>query len=175
MLPPQKKLAPSTYRSQDPVTKEWSEEKTLNVDPKVYTSVHDWKPVQPERFLFLMHAYHMLEEASDEWGHGKIRGDTYHLSGGVTSIIYYVPKDPGSPVSSPVLMSLSYESGKVICFASLTYGMEAEKPQPAGFTVYHDTVRSGGGRGRDKDEYDEHFGRGGHGGPGAGTPGGPGR
>ncbi len=126
-LPRQKRLTVPTARKKDPTTGEWGPDTPINVDPHAYTSVHDWKPIPFDKFVWLLHAYGMQPEATDEFGHSAMHTTMRHLSRGVTSIIHYIPKEAGSAVSSPVLMTLSYESGKVICFASLSYGREVDQ------------------------------------------------
>lgn len=103
------------------------EVKEIWVDPHLYTSVSDWKPVTPERFVALLHEYHTQDRSIDDYGHGVMSTTSYHLDSVTTAVIHYVPKEQGSPVSSPVLMTVTYaHTGKVVCFASLRYGSEAE-------------------------------------------------
>lgn len=98
---------------------------TERVPPQMYTSVHQWKPVQPERFAQLMHHYSTQDENLDDFLNGLMSTKSFHLDATATATIWYTVKEEGSPVSSPVLMTMSYSNGKVLCFASTTYGLEA--------------------------------------------------
>lgn len=92
------------------------------------TSVHQWKPVSPERYAALLHEYQTMDVAMDEFGNGRTSTKAYRLDKNVTSIITYIPKMEGSSVSSPVLMTIRYESPKpkVVCFSSLSYGIDVD-------------------------------------------------
>lgn len=104
------------------------EEKSIDIDPRFYTSVHEWKPVPPERFIQLLHQYQCEDQNSDEYGNGLMHAKAFKLDRETTAIIHYSVKSMGSPVSSPVLMTIdSSNMGKVICFASLRHGREAAK------------------------------------------------
>ena len=103
------------------------EVREIRVDPHVYTSVADWKPIAPEKFVGLLHTYKTQDHNLDEFGHGLMHAKAFHLGGRCTAVIHYSVKEQDSPVSSPVLMTITYEdSKKVICFAALHYGLEAE-------------------------------------------------
>lgn len=101
------------------------EVKQINVDPHVYTSVHQWIPIPAEKFAELMHHYTTSDPAVDDFGNSQMHFKSMHLAQGVTATIHYLPKGVGDPVSTPVLMSMSYASGKRVYFASLLSGVMA--------------------------------------------------
>ena len=101
------------------------EERVIAVDPAVYTSVHQWKPVTPERFVQLLHGYSTDDVALDDFNHGLMSSMSYHLGRSAEVTIWYVPKEAGSPVSSPVLMTMTAPGGKTLCFSSTQFGVEA--------------------------------------------------
>ena len=94
------------------------------VPPQVYTSVDQWKPIQPDRFVSLLHQYSTMDKNLDDYLNGLMSSKSFHLSPTTTATIWYMVKEEGSPVSSPVLMTMSYTNGKVICFSSTTYGLD---------------------------------------------------
>jgi len=103
------------------------ETREIYVDPHVYTSVVDWKPIPAEQFAALLHDYQTLDESIDRFGHGQMHTTAFRQSRDTTVIITYIPKSEGDPVSSPVLMTIRNERTlKLICFASLRYGLVAE-------------------------------------------------
>ena len=99
------------------------------IPPQVYTSVADWKPIAPEKFVALLHAYMTQDQNLDQWGHGQMSTKALHLGPRCNAVIHSSVKDgTGGGVFSPVLMTITYEDSKrVICFAHLTYGLEAEE------------------------------------------------
>lgn len=98
------------------------------IPPQVYTSVSDWKPIAPEKFVALLHAYKTQDQNLDEWGNGQMSTKALHLGPRCNAVVHYSVKEEGSGVSSPVLMTITYEDSKrVICFAHLTYGLEKEE------------------------------------------------
>lgn len=95
----------------------------VDVDPHVYTSVHQWRPISAERFVALLHEYMSEDRALDDFNHGKMHSTGYNLDRTAEAQIFYIPKEADSPISSPVLMTMrDGDSGKVICFASTRYG-----------------------------------------------------
>lgn len=113
---------------------ETGEEKSIDIDPRSYTSVHEWKPVPPERFAQLLHQYQCDDHNSDDYGNGLMHAKAFKLDRETTAIIHYSIKRPGSSIASPVLMTIdSSKMGKVICFASLLHGREA--PESVSFSV----------------------------------------
>lgn len=98
-------------------------------DPHHVMAVYQWKPVQPDRFVTMLHAYTILDENLDEWNHGTMHTHSYQVDRGVTSTIWYTVKYPDSGVRSPVLMTLTYANGKTICFASTSFGFDADPDQ----------------------------------------------
>lgn len=100
---------------------------TKAIPPQVYTSVADWKPIPPDKFIALLHAYQTQDQNLDRFGHCLMHQQAHHLGPRCNGVIHYTVKEQDSPVSSPVLMTITYEdTKKVICFAHLHYGMEAE-------------------------------------------------
>lgn len=107
--------------------------RTIDIPPQVYTSVHDWKPIVPERFVALLHTYQTQDRNLDNFNHGLMHQTGYRLDRSTNAVIHYTVKEIDSSVSSPVLMTVTYETtGKVICFASLTYGLEADPERKLG-------------------------------------------
>ena len=105
---------------------ETGEEISIDIDPRSYTSVHEWKPVPPERFTQLLHQYQCDDHNSDMFGNSLMHSKVFKLDRETTAIIHYAVKRPGSSVFSPVLMTIdSSKMGKVIGFASLLHGREA--------------------------------------------------
>lgn len=101
-------------------------EKSIDIEPRFYTSVHEWKPVAPERFAQLLHKYKTMDDNLDDYGNGLMLSKASKLDRDTTAVIHYSAKYPGGSVFSPVLMTIEYSSkGKVICFASLMHGLEA--------------------------------------------------
>lgn len=93
------------------------------IPPQVYTSVADWKPIQSDKFVAKLHQFQTLDRNLSRHGNGLMSIKAHHLGPRCTGIIHYSVKTDGSPVSQPVLMSLTYEDiGKVICFEHLKYG-----------------------------------------------------
>lgn len=92
------------------------------------TSVADWKPAPPERFVRLLHTYEV--ECCDEHGHEALTQTAFKHDHETTGVIYYMPKSGKRPdiVSSPVLLTIRFASGKVMCFESTNFG--AGKLQP---------------------------------------------
>lgn len=102
------------------------EVKTISIDPRVYMSVSDWKPVTPESFAILMHSYQTQDANRDEFGNGLMSSKVLRLDRETMAVIHYSVKDEGSPVSSPVLMTLFSVGGKnPVCFSSLRHGFGA--------------------------------------------------
>lgn len=100
------------------------------IPPHVYTSVHQWRPIAPDRFVQMLHAYQCEDRALDEFNHGKMTSKGLNLDATAEAQIFYIPKEVGSPVSSPVLMTMrDGETGKVTCFASTRYGVMAGNSQ----------------------------------------------
>lgn len=103
------------------------ETRQIAVDPHVYTSVHQWKPVTPERFLALLHQYTTHDWSIDEFGNGEMSTKSMHLDHQTTATIHYQPKSTGDCVSMPVLMTMEYGGSKArfLAFASTQNGFEA--------------------------------------------------
>jgi hypothetical protein len=100
------------------------EAREMRVDPHLYTSVIDWKPIPVEQYVTLLHDYQTLDQAIDDYGGGVMSTKAFAMGGDTTVVITYLPKAEGSPVSSPVLMTIRNEKTlKAICFASLRYGI----------------------------------------------------
>ena len=99
------------------------EVKQINVDPHVYTSVHQWIPITPDKFAELLHGYTTSDPAINDFGHGEMSFRSMHLGEGVLATIHSIPRSVGDNVGSAVLMSLSYATGKRVFFASLRYGV----------------------------------------------------
>jgi hypothetical protein len=118
------------------VTDQDGKTRNIEIDPHVYTSVSDWKPIAAERFVELLHRYTTMDKNLDRFGHGLMSQTAFHLSKGVNAVIHYSVKTDGSPVSQPVLMTMNYEDSKrLVHFASIFNGIEAEDnegrpPQP---------------------------------------------
>lgn len=86
------------------------------------TSVADWKPATPERFIKLLHTYEV--ECCDEHGHEALTQTAFKQDHETTGVIFYMPKRGKRPdaVSSPVLLTIRFSNGKVMCFESTKYG-----------------------------------------------------
>lgn len=105
---------------------ETGEEKSIDIDPRFYTSVHEWKPVPPERFIQLLHQYQCDDHNIDDFGNSLMHSKAFKLDRETTAIIHYSVKYPGTGIGMPVLMTIdSSKMGKVISFASLLHGREA--------------------------------------------------
>jgi len=92
------------------------------------TSVHEWKPITPERFARAIHhlAITCGADRSGDWGNEGMGGfypQAMKLDRTATATIYYAPKKGKAPdaVSTPVLLTVQGADGKLICFESLTH------------------------------------------------------
>lgn len=92
------------------------------------TSVHEWKPITPERFSRAIHALATECGADQNYdfgneGMGGFYPQAMKLDRETTATIYYMPKHGKAPdsVSSPVLLTILGPEGKCICFENLKY------------------------------------------------------
>lgn len=80
----------------------------------VLTSVHQWKPIPPDRFANLLHFY--STNYADLYGHEALHTTALALDRDATATVFYRRKERGSSVSSPVLMTMEGVAGKTLCF-----------------------------------------------------------
>jgi hypothetical protein len=97
-------------------------------DAHFYTSVHQWKPIQTDRFTQLLFDYGAEPQNTDDFGNGLMITKAFQLDRATHAIIHYSRKHVESPIRSPVLMMIRYGGSKpkIITFASLIYGIEAD-------------------------------------------------
>ena len=84
------------------------------------TSVHQWKPCTPEQFTAGLHRASV--DVCDEGGRGGVHHQTAKLDRETIATVWYMPKDRGHAISTPILMSMTVGSGKPVLFVSIEYG-----------------------------------------------------
>lgn len=94
----------------------------------VLTSVHQWKPVTPDRFAALLH--HYATALCDLHGHDAISHTSIALAHDATATIYYRRQDREHPVSYPALMTMEGPAGKVLCFETTNPDCALEPKPP---------------------------------------------
>lgn len=99
------------------------------VDPTAYTSVHDWKPVSGDRFAALMHQYTTMDINIDDHGNGQMHAQSHHLGDAAIVTIHFSRALDHRAVLQPVLMTMGYKGGKLVCFAHLRHGLETVRDE----------------------------------------------